>query len=332
LVNRIRTAELVCFVRCDLMGHNRDILWKGLLEWVFDDLLRFLFPEADQVFDLQAPLSFMDKELARLCPEPGGEHTVRFVDKLVKVELKKKPGGSALFHLEVQGRTKAKDRPFFGERMFHYFNLIFAQYRQPLAAVAIFTGGDGHLLPGGYSYSFMDTRIPYSYKTMNIADYSDEELIASGNPFSYVLLTAKLGWIQGKSREQRWLERKVLIFKKLFEQGLFEQRKLQAILIFMEHYLPFKSKKIIRNFREQVDQITGKKNTMDIFEQVAEWQKQDLREEGRNMGLQEGLLKGQEQSVRNLLSNTKFSVEKIASLVEVPVDFVEKIKAELSAK
>jgi flagellar biosynthesis/type III secretory pathway protein FliH len=87
---------------------------------------------------------------------------------------------------------------------------------------------------------------------------------------------------------------------------------------------------------------------MDIFEQVAEWQKQDLREEGRNLGiqeglreglqeglqkgLQEGLLKGQEQSVRNLLSNTGFSVEKIASLVEVSIDFVEKIKADLAAK
>jgi predicted transposase YdaD len=155
-----------------------------------------------------------------------------------------------------------------------------------------------------------------------------------------VLLTAKLGWKQGKSREQQWLEKKLLIFQKLFAKGLFEQRKLQAIVIFMEHYLPFKNQKIIRNFREQVDQITGKKNTMDIFEQVAEWQKQDLREEGRNTGRQEGLqkghqeglLKGQEQSVRNLLSNTEFSVEKIASLVEVPVAFVEKMKAGQAAK
>ena len=316
------------------MRHNKDILWKGLLEWVFDDLLRFIFPEADRVFDLKAPLTFMDKELARLCPEPGGEHTVRFVDKLVKVELNKKPAASALFHLEVQGQTKPNERPLFGERMFQYFNLIFSQYRQPLASVAIFTGRDGHLLSAGYSYSFMDTKLPYSYKMINIADYSAGELIASENPFAYVLLTAKLGWIQGKHREQRWLEQKLLIFQKLFDQGLFERRNLQAIVIFMEHYLPFKNKEIIRTFREQVDQITGKKNTMDIFEQVAEWQKQDLLEEGRQEGRQEGLLKGQEQSIQvlALLSTSEFSVEKIASMAEVSIDFVEKIKAGLSSK
>jgi len=314
------------------MRHNKDILWKGLLEWVFDDLLRFMFSEADQVFDLKAPLTFMDKELARLCPEPGGEHTVRFVDKLVKIELNKKPAASALFHLEIQGQTKPKERPFFGERMFHYFNLIFSQYRQPLASVAIFTGRDGHLLSGGYSYSFMETRLPYSYKTMNIGDYSEKELIGSENPFAYVLLTAKLGWLRGKNREWQWLEKKLLIIQKLFEKGLFEQRKLQAIVIFMEHYLPFKNKKIIRTFREQVDQITGKKNTMDIFEQVAEWQKQDLLEEGMNRGRQAGLLEGRGEFVRYLLSSTKYSAEKIASLAEVSVDFVEKIKAELPAK
>jgi flagellar biosynthesis/type III secretory pathway protein FliH len=75
---------------------------------------------------------------------------------------------------------------------------------------------------------------------------------------------------------------------------------------------------------------------MDIFEQVAEWQKQDLLEEGRNKGLQEGLQegleKGQEQSVRKLLSNTEFSVEKIASMLEVPVALVEKIRLETSTK
>jgi len=27
------------------MRHNKDILWKGVLEWVFDDLLRFISPD-----------------------------------------------------------------------------------------------------------------------------------------------------------------------------------------------------------------------------------------------------------------------------------------------
>ena len=38
------------------------------------------------------------------------------------------------------------------------------------------------------------------------------------------------------------------------------------------------------------------------------------------------------QIVKNLLLSTNFSVEKIASLAVVPVDFVLKVKAELKVK
>ena len=67
------------------MQHNKDILWKGVLQWVLDDLLRFVFPNADQVFDFQKKISYLDKELAELNPGPGKETDVRYVDNLVKV-------------------------------------------------------------------------------------------------------------------------------------------------------------------------------------------------------------------------------------------------------
>jgi len=35
------------------MRRKNDQLWKGMIEEVFDDLLRFIFPVADQVFDMQ---------------------------------------------------------------------------------------------------------------------------------------------------------------------------------------------------------------------------------------------------------------------------------------
>ena len=83
------------------MRHDKDILWKGLLEWVFDDLLRFVFPEADKVFDMQKGFGFLDKELAELYPEPEKESDTRVVDKLVKVF--RKDGGEewVLIHIEA---------------------------------------------------------------------------------------------------------------------------------------------------------------------------------------------------------------------------------------
>ena len=95
-------------------------------------------------------------------------------------------------------------------------------------------------------------------------------------------------------------------------------------MAFLITYIRFEDPETNRTFEERVEPFTDKEIFMDIFEQVAEWQKQDL--------LEEGMQKVQEKSVRNLLLNTEFSVEKIASLIEVSLDFVEKIKAEYSAK
>lgn len=316
-----------------VMRHNKDILWKGLMEWVFDDLLRFLFPEAEQVFDLKTPLSFMDKELAQICPEQKGKATVRFVDKLVKVKLRKRAKKYALVHLEVQGRTKAKHRPLFGERMFRYFNLIFAKDPVPLAAIAIFTGGDGHLLSTRHLYHFMNTKLRYQYNAINIDNYSEVELGASANPFAWVLLIAKQALLRGRNREQRLLEKKWFIFQKLYDNGLLDNRKLQAILVFMEHYIPFKDQEIICKFRERVDQLTGKKNTMDIFEQVAQMKIEEARQEGLQMGLKEGLHEGEKEAkeafVRDLLAETEFSDEKIASLSRVSGAVVATIREQM---
>lgn len=185
------------------MAHKKDLLWKAVLEWVFDDLLRFLFPDADQVFDLGRGFGFLDKELLQVCPEPGGEVANRHVDKLVKVFRKDGKEEWVLIHLEVQGETKSGDRPFFGERMFRYFNLVFAHYNRPVAAIAIFTGPDGHLLPNRFDYFFMNTRLSYQYNTLNIQDYSDKELIESSNPFSWVMLIAKQALLKGKDLDKR---------------------------------------------------------------------------------------------------------------------------------
>ena len=67
---------------------------------------------------------------------------------------------------------------------------------------------------------------------------------------------------------------------------------------------------------------------MDIFEQVAEMKRQEGLEEGHRKGFEEGV----EKSVKVLLANTEFSVEKIASLAGVSATFVKKLTREVRAK
>jgi len=227
------------------MHHNKDILWKGLLEWVFDDLLRFIFPNADDVFDMNKGFSFLDKELAEMYPEPEKESDVRVVDKLVKVFRKDGVEEWVLVHLEVQAKTDAKDRPLFPERMFRYFIRCFDRYRRPVTAIAIFTGPDARRMPGSYYYSFMNTRVAYQYNTLCILDYTNKDLEESKNPFAWVVLAAKKALLKGKHVDSKLLIGKLFIFRKLYADGVFEKPKLQAILTFLDNYAGLRTRKII---------------------------------------------------------------------------------------
>jgi predicted transposase YdaD len=306
------------------MRHNKDTLWKGLLEWVFDDLLRFVFPNADKEFDMQRGFGFLDKELAEMYPEPQKQTDVRIVDKLVKVFRKDGQEEWVLVHIEVQGETKKEDRPLFSERMFRYFYRCLDRYRKPVTAIALFTGPDARRMPVSYKYAYLNTRLHYEYNTLCILDYSDKELGESKNPFAWVILAAKKALLQGKDLDDKLLKGKLFIFRKLYEHGIFEKQKLKAILTFLHNYIRFENPETNLIFEKEIDSITGKKNTMDIFEQVAEWKRLD--------GVEEGMKKAEEKSVRSLLTKTKFSVEKIAAVLDVPVSTVKKIQQKLKTK
>jgi hypothetical protein len=77
-----------------------------------------------------------------------------------------------------------------------------------------------------------------------------------------------------------------------------------------------------RAFKVEVDKGTGKNNTMDIFEQVAEMKRQE--------GIEEGIEKGEQRAscvfVENLLKDSGFPAEKIASLANVSLEFVKEVK------
>ncbi|HVW59697.1 MAG TPA: hypothetical protein VHC48_06675, partial [Puia sp.] len=96
-----------------------DILWKVVLEEVFDDLLRFIFPDADQVYDMERGFEFLEKELAEMYPEPDKGSDTRFADKLVKVFHRDGEEEWVLMHIEIQGDTYSRQE--FSERMFRYF-------------------------------------------------------------------------------------------------------------------------------------------------------------------------------------------------------------------
>ncbi len=58
---------------------------KSACEENFPDLLRFFYPDADEIFDFDQPLEIMDKELREIFPERQKKGGTRNADLLVKV-------------------------------------------------------------------------------------------------------------------------------------------------------------------------------------------------------------------------------------------------------
>jgi transcription initiation factor TFIIIB Brf1 subunit/transcription initiation factor TFIIB len=305
------------------MAGRYDVLWKGMLEEVCEDLLRFIFPDVEENLDLIQGFEFLDKEMGALYPEPEKQTNTRVVDNLVKVHLKNGGERWMLLHVEVQGWND----PEFAKRMFTYYYRILDRHNHQVTAVAIFTGKDGKKMPDRYEDNFMGTHAVYRYNTLCITDYKDEDLQASNNPFALIVLAAKKRLLKQRAgqSDEEWdmelLKQKMLISRLLHEKGIFPERKIAIIISFLHNYIQFKRVETNRIFMKQLDDLIGKENTMGYFEQLAQLKAQEAREEGEVKVKQ-----AQEKSVKAFLSNTEFSTDKIASLIGVSVEFVEQVR------
>lgn len=256
---------------------------------------------------------FVEKELAEMYPEPDKGPDTRFADKLVKVFHRDGEEEWVLIHVEIQGDTSKRQE--FSERMFRYFYRILDRYKRPVSAIAVFTGRDGRKMPCRFEYDYRQTRLVYEYHTLSILDCSDEELENSPNPFAQVVLAAKTALLEEKVPGKELLDRKILIATRLLRKG-FHVKKLKAIMKFLENYILFEEPEMNRTFTEQIYTPNNIK-IMGIDEYIEMETREDERESNNR------------RFVRNLLKESNFSDEKIASLVDVTVEFVNEVKADL---
>jgi hypothetical protein len=170
----------------------------------------------------------------------------------------------------------------------------------------------------------MNTRLADQYNTLCILDYTEKGLEESKNPFAWIVLLAKKTLSKGKNVDSKLLEGKLFIFRKMHADGAFDKKKMRAILTFLDNYVRFENPENNRIFINEIDNLTGKKNFMDIFQQVEAIKREE--------GVEEGLKKGLENSVKALLTKTEFPPEKIAYVLEVPLPLVKKIQKEMRAK
>ncbi|WP_153799349.1 hypothetical protein [Foetidibacter luteolus] len=292
-----------------------DILWKGILENVFDDFLRFFFSNADELFDMEKGFAFLDKELAQLYPQGEGTYP-KFVDKLVKVFLNDGREEWILVHIEVQGHKDAG----FEKRMFTYFYRILDRYDKPVTAIAILTDSNKNFKPGTFAYNCLGTSAVFRFNSYKIIEEDEERLLSNSNPFSVVVLTVLLAIKQKRVPDDNLLQLKVELAKNLLRREI-PLKKVRELLVFLKSYVRFAKKENNAKFEQKINDFTGNKTTMGIVEMLMEREKK------------EGMLQGNQEAriafVKNLLQQTDFSIRKIAQLADVTEAFVRKIKKSL---
>jgi hypothetical protein len=297
-----------------------DILWKSILEDVFDDFLRFFFEDADKLFDTKKGFTFLDKELEQLYPEEEIQGS-RVVDKLVKVFMREGNDEYMLLHIEVQGY---KGNNFEG-RMYTYFSRIADKYKKPVVAIAILTDVNKKFRPVAYQYNCLGTSVDYRFNVYKIADQQEAALLKNDNPFAVVILTVLLALKQKKLPDHELFSLKLGLAKNLLRRKL-PPIKIRRLLRFLKYYVHFDNKENVSNFDSAIYKLTNKKEAMGIEE--------FMLDRAKNEGIQEGLKKGQEEKalkfVKSLLLNTVHTIPKIARLADTTEAFVRKVKKSLN--
>ena len=305
-----------------------DALWKGILEDLFDDFLKFYFPESVDLFDFNRKFIFLDKELEQLFPQSQDDFSPKYVDKLVKVFTKKGKEEWFLIHIEVQG---SRDKNF-AKRMFTYRYRILDKYDKPITSLAILTDNRKSYNPNAYVYNFMGNELYYKFNVYKILDANEKELKQSNNPFAVVVRVVQTALKKGKLPDEKLFDLKLELVRELLKKN-FTKEKIRSLLQFLKLYIRFDNQKLIDKFDTEVEQITNRQTTMGLKEFVLDRE----RRVGRKQGLEQGLEQGEKNATykrdfaftKSLLTQTDFSEEKIASLVGVDMEFVRQVKSSL---
>lgn len=299
-----------------MLLHAKDILWKGIIEDLFSDFLRFFYTDADEVFDMEKGFDFLDKELGELYPGVDIRHP-KFVDKLVKVYKKNGDEEWLLIHIEVQGYND----PLFTRRMFTYFCRILDRFNKEVASIAIFTDNDKSYCPAMYEYNSLDTSNIFQFKTYKIKGQDKAMLESSDNPFAIVVLTVLIALEKSEGRPEDVYNLSVDLARRLFRKG-FNKFKINKLLYFLSAYVYFDNQEMFINFERETAAFNNKERPMGIKELATQLIEQN--------GIEIGREKEKASIVSNLLLKTNHSLQEIAEFANTSIDFVIDVKNKLA--
>ncbi|MCW8310851.1 hypothetical protein K7A41_06420 [Sphingobacterium sp. InxBP1] len=306
-------------------ARKNDELLKGIFEDNFPDFLRFMYPDADEIFDLERGLTFMDKELLEIIPDRERKKGKRVADLLVKVFLCDGTEKWILVHTEIEGGNDVG----FSHRIFQYHYRLLDRYRVPVETIAVFTGDRGQRRPATYSYSVFRTSLEFRYLSYQIFDHSEQELLAMDNIFAYIVLACQKSLQEDKLPEDELAEQRSTIARTLIQTNRYGKDRIMSFLVFLKSFLFIRDKEINSKFDKYIYQVTGGTIEMGVIETI----KRQEREKGLKTGIEKGIVKGiekgkREEAIAIALEFKKMGlpIADIAKGTGLSVDEIEKLK------
>jgi hypothetical protein len=204
---------------------DHDGFWKDLIQKFFFYMLKRAIPELYEAADRSATPKFLDKEFRDVLntSDPEIHTSPHFADYVLELPLKNGDQEWILLHIEAQGSGGGN----FAFRMNHYKSLIVAHFKRTPVALAILTASRPANEPSFFSFEKFGTKDIYIYNILELLELDEEELLASDNPFDFVLHAAKTA-LKTKEEDQKLLFLRKLVTI-LYERGWSKDEKLNLL-------------------------------------------------------------------------------------------------------
>jgi len=153
-----------------------------------------------------------------------------------------------------------------------------------------------------------------------------------------VMLTARRALEKKLNQDDQsifsWKKELVLALK----EANYTATKIRKILDFIQIYVSFDSKEIYENFVNFTEQTFKNRKNMGIREAILNEVKEQGFDEGIKEGVEKGIKEGIEKgikegiklSVKAMLQKGKFSLQEIAEILDVELDFVKQVQNDLA--
>ncbi len=299
---------------------DQDGLWKKVIGELFDDFLLFFMPKLYAEIDFTKAPEFLDKELFQdVMNQKKGR---RYVDRLVKVQLKSGTSQWILIHVEVQS-SKETD---FSNRMFQYFYRIYDGYEEKIIAIVLHTGREDIAEMKQFSYEYFGTALQYSYNNYRTEDYSNKALRQSSNVFSKVVLAAKAVHATKNEVEKRYRFKRELL-RDLLQDDRYSRIKIVATLYFIDYLLQLPEEETKKLAGELSPVIRKERSLMELYnEETAPPTVKNSFAERLERGIEQGVKKGKKEvilsgvkqglDISTLAALTGFSEEQVQRVID----------------